>query len=165
MRADVGARNNLPTRAVPLLDQRPVVPAAVDEVSHRPDVAGTWDPHHTGKRVVARPNVGAGHDAPTGAIPLLSQGLPESRAAVDELPHRPDGAFRDRRHTEEEVRSGDIGAGDNAPTRAVPLLSERLFVPELEFTHLQTRYTAVNLSLISTRSANITRTRSADFGS
>ena len=124
-RSTAGAGEDLPTHAVPVLDQRLLYTTAVMVVPHRPDVIGR-NSRHIHKEVVTWPGTGARHDTPTRAVPVLDQRLPGT-VAVLITPRCPDVVARDGRQTGHLiVIHSTIGAGDNLPTRAIPVLDQCL---------------------------------------
>src|SRR3989442_7358360 len=89
-RAGVGAGDNTPSGAVPLLDHRRRGSGiGIHEIPHCPDVVGGDDGD-----ALEQPGGWAGDDAPTGAVPLLDEGL--NAGARNELPYRPDVVAGDR---------------------------------------------------------------------
>src|SRR5438876_565668 len=84
--------------------------------------------------VAARADTGAGHDAPTAAVPMLLQGLVSAVTGVAIVTHGPHIVGRHRRHSIEIVamRAG-AGAGHDAPTAAVPMLHQRLVTAAAAF--------------------------------
>src|SRR5437660_8174489 len=61
--------------------------ACVLEYSHGPGLAGAWVRRSRIKDVETRAGVGAGDDAPRGAVPLFDHRLLDP--AADHRPHRP----------------------------------------------------------------------------
>src|SRR6266550_3955931 len=120
------AGDNAPTVPIPVFDQRvPSFYEHVPLVTHGPDVtrAGSGYPTQDGGAL----GVGAGYDAPTGAIPVLDQcGKPTAAAAVS---HCPDVVRAKSDHAVEfVVRSWHIRTGNHTPTRAIPVHDECLDV-------------------------------------
>src|SRR5438876_9498714 len=113
--------------AVPVFGQRVgVTAAAVQVLSHGPDVAGR-DGRYALKLVATRPGVGARHHLPAGAIPVLNQRLVDIAALAAIVSHGPDVGGRDGRYAEKPVgtRPGGVGARHDLPAGAVPVLNQR----------------------------------------
>src|SRR5215469_10864611 len=113
-----------PRRAVPVLNQRlpNVTTGAVIPVAHGPHVARGDSCHGTQPTVICVADIGAGHNAPRRAVPVLDQCLKEVGGRKVVVAYGPYVARRDHRHTAEriEVRVTIVGAGHNAPRCAVP---------------------------------------------
>src|SRR5205823_233627 len=82
------------------------------------DVVGCYRRHRV------KVAVGAGHDAPTCAVPVLGQ-RPLGATAVVVFSDGPDVVGR-HRHNSIELDRARAGAGHDAPTCAVPVLGQRL---------------------------------------
>ncbi len=118
LRAGIGAGDDAPLVAVPVLDEGLQDVAGIPEIAHRPDITGGdgrdrgknadlfWDPGH----------------APTRAVPVLDEWWPPGAGEPD----GPDIVGRDGGHAEEVViPRADVGAGNDAPRGAVPVFGER----------------------------------------
>src|SRR5207248_8344046 len=114
--------------AVPALGQGLLHAELVLRAAHGPYVVGvaTLRGHrHPIEDVVAHAHVGAGDDAPRGAVPVLDQRLLHHVGGEVEA-HGPDvvcGDGRDR--VELAAVTGGVWAGHDGPARTVPVLGQR----------------------------------------
>ena len=75
---------------------------------------------------MAPAGIGAGDDAPTGAVPLFDEGLNGAGGIINEVPHGPDVGGGDDGDSIKDVGYGaGIRTGDDVPTGAVPLFDQR----------------------------------------
>src|SRR5437763_2270642 len=121
----VGARNDPPCAAVPVLDQRPVMSTeAGDGASHCPDVTG-GDDRHCIELVSMGCGIRTGNNPPFAAIPVLDQ-CSGGLVAIVKASHRPDIVYRDRRYPMQRIsKRPHIRTGNNAPASATGTLSMR----------------------------------------
>src|SRR5437899_2436017 len=123
-RTTVGVGYKTPTAPVPALCQRLIrATTAVTIVTHGPHIVCRYS-RCPREIVVARTGVGAGHDAPPAAIPVLHQRLVRA-AAVGVVARRPQVAVRCGHYTLKFAGKARTRAGHDAPTAAVPVLYQR----------------------------------------
>ncbi len=119
----IGTVDDAPTGTIPLFDQR-LEDGAVEVIAHCPDIVLRDGGHAL--QMVTDPHGGSGNDAPTGTVPVLDQPMVETHTVI--VPDRPDVAGRDGCHSIQVVVAyADVGTGDNAPFRAVPVLGQCLW--------------------------------------
>src|SRR6266566_4888203 len=95
--------------------------ACVLEYSHAPGLSGAGVRRSRVKDVEARAGVGAGDDAPRGAVPLFDHRLLDP--AADHRPHRPDVVGGD---DDDASELPGAWASDDAPRGAVPVFDQGL---------------------------------------
>lgn len=128
LRAGVGAGIHAPLVAVPMLGECLKGAAGRMGIPHGPDIIG-GDSGHCQEFVILRGDVGALDDLPRVAVPVLDQGLKSSigEAAISHGPHIVGGDGRDSIEGAKEQIG--VGAGDDAPLHAAPVLDQRLLDP------------------------------------
>jgi hypothetical protein len=88
-----------------------------------------WRGGHAEELVKLRAGVGAGIHAPLVAVPMLGECLKGAAGRMG-IPHGPDIIGGDSGHCQEFViLRGDVGALDDLPRVAVPVLDQRLLDP------------------------------------
>ena len=122
-------RDDMPGAAVPALDQRLKVANGPDAtggtipcVADRPELIGAWDMRHLGVDASGRSlRPWAADDTPYLAVPVLDQSIADAWS-VSGVADGPDVVRGDRGHTAEiTLNEVGIGAGHDAPLRAVPV--------------------------------------------
>jgi hypothetical protein len=107
-----------------VLDEGLCVSRVIDEGSYDPNVIGRVGRHPL-KPVTARFHIGGRDDTPAHTIPVFDEGLSTSPAPREIDTHGPDVVGRDSHHLVQLIVRPRVGAWDDVPPRAVPVLDKR----------------------------------------
>src|SRR3954465_14649914 len=118
LRAHIGAWNNAPRGAVPVLYQRIIWITGHCGASYRPDIVGP-DHRHPVEFVVGGARTGTGYNTPGGAVPVLRQ-----RSTTPDA-YGPNVVRAGYRYAAEDAIRIGVWTGHNTPSIAVPVLCQR----------------------------------------